>query len=182
MRHWPALTATTRPVSRRLQFGGEIAGLGTTSGVRVVVGRWTTSPYGTFADVMLQQADGWRVLLAPTQEIAEFIASTYVFDEVVVGRTAAQSERVGRVRRGAWSGTRLRGRPQDGAGSAAAAGSATDRDRTDLVAADRAGQRVAGAGGAHLRVGRCGSLGGVRSHRPARDHRRGRHLAWATAR
>ncbi len=77
-------------MSRRLQFGGEIAGLGTTSGVRVVVGRWTTSPYGTFADVMLQQADGWRVLLAPTQEIAEFIASTYVFDEVVVGPVAAE--------------------------------------------------------------------------------------------
>ena len=76
-------------MSRRLQFGGEIAGLGTTSGVRVVVGRWTTSPYGTFTDVMLQQADGWRVLLAPTEGIAGFIARTYVFDEVVVGPVTA---------------------------------------------------------------------------------------------
>jgi hypothetical protein len=71
--------------SERWRFGGEIAGIGSTSGIRVVVGHWTTSPYGTFTDVMLQQADGWRVLLAPTEQVAGFVASTYVFDEVVVG-------------------------------------------------------------------------------------------------
>ena len=68
-----------------LRFVGEIAGLGSTAGVRVVVGHWTASPYGEFTDVMLQQADGWRVLLAPTEEIADFVAATYVFDEVLVG-------------------------------------------------------------------------------------------------
>lgn len=77
----------------RLRFSGEIAGVGTTSGVRVVVGHWISSPYGAFTDVMLQQADGWRVLLAPTDEIAGFVASTYLFDEVVVGPVAL--ERVG---------------------------------------------------------------------------------------
>ncbi|WP_028643813.1 hypothetical protein [Nocardioides sp. URHA0020] len=64
------------------RFRGHIAGVGTTSGVRVVVGRWDESPYGTFADVMIETAAGHRVLLAPSQEVADFVASTYTFDEV----------------------------------------------------------------------------------------------------
>lgn len=68
-----------------MRFTGEIAGLGSTSGVRVVVGMWFDSPLGTFTDVMLQQVDGHRVLLAPTQEIADLIGDTYNFDEVVIG-------------------------------------------------------------------------------------------------
>ena len=64
------------------RFRGHIAGVGTTSGVRVVVGRWDESPYGAFADVMVETAAGHRVLLAPTQEVADFVASTYTFDEV----------------------------------------------------------------------------------------------------
>jgi hypothetical protein len=66
----------------RSRFRGAITGVGTTSGVRVVVGRWDASPYGAFADVMVETADGHRVLLAPTPEVAEFVASTYTFDEV----------------------------------------------------------------------------------------------------
>lgn len=63
-------------------FEGHIAGLGTTSGTRIVVGMWDTSPYGSFADVMIEQPSGHRILLAPRQEIADFVASTYAFDEV----------------------------------------------------------------------------------------------------
>ena len=63
-------------------FRGAIAGVGTTSGVRVVVGRWDLSPYGAFADAMVETAAGHRLLLAPTQEVADFVAATYVFDEV----------------------------------------------------------------------------------------------------
>ena len=65
-----------------MRFRGAIAGVGTTSGVRVVVGRWDESPYGAFADVMIETAVGHRVLLAPSQEVADFVASTYTFDEV----------------------------------------------------------------------------------------------------
>jgi hypothetical protein len=64
------------------RFHGRIAGMGTTSGVRIVVGRWSDSPLGPFADVMLERADGHRLLLAPDRPTAEFIADTYVFDEV----------------------------------------------------------------------------------------------------
>ncbi len=64
------------------RFRGAIAGAGTTSGVRVVVGRWDVSPYGAFADAMVETAAGHRVLLAPTQQVADFVASTYTFDEV----------------------------------------------------------------------------------------------------
>lgn len=68
----------------RSQFRGHIAGVGTTSGTRVVVGRWPVSPYGDFADAMVETSTGRRVLLAPTREVADFVASTYSFDEVRV--------------------------------------------------------------------------------------------------
>ena len=58
-------TSTGEPVRGRHRFHGEIAGVGSSSGVRVVVGHWRESPLGTFADVMLAEPDGTRVLLAP---------------------------------------------------------------------------------------------------------------------
>jgi hypothetical protein len=67
------------------RFHGQIAGLGSTSGVRVVVGMWHESPLGRFADVMVQQPDGHRILLAPDQAVADFVEGTYTFDEVVIG-------------------------------------------------------------------------------------------------
>jgi hypothetical protein len=64
------------------RFDGWIGGLGTAAGLRLVVGYWPDSPLGAFTDVMLEQADGHRVLLAPSQEVADFVATTYTFDEV----------------------------------------------------------------------------------------------------
>ncbi len=66
----------------RQRFRGRIAGVGSTSGTRVVVGWWHESPFGSFADVMVETAAGHRVLLAPTPEVAELVATTYTFDEV----------------------------------------------------------------------------------------------------
>lgn len=63
-------------------FTGHIAGLGTVSGTRMVVGIWDASPFGAFADVMLEEPSGHRILLAPRRDVAEFVASTYSFDEV----------------------------------------------------------------------------------------------------
>lgn len=65
----------------RDRFDGQIAGVGTTSGLRAVVGSWARGPWGTFADVMVETSDGHRVLLAPDQRVAEFVAATYTFDE-----------------------------------------------------------------------------------------------------
>lgn len=73
-----------RPQPRRVRFKGTIAGLGTSSGVRIVVGSWAESPYGEFTDVMLAEPDGTRRLLAPSHEVAEFVSSTYSFDDVLV--------------------------------------------------------------------------------------------------
>ncbi|MFB2596369.1 hypothetical protein ACEXQE_01110 [Herbiconiux sp. P17] len=70
--------------SRDLRFAGRIAGFGTTSGTRIVLGLWETSPFGRFADAMIEDARGHRILLAPTDEVAAFIAATYAFDEVRV--------------------------------------------------------------------------------------------------
>lgn len=68
----------------RERFGGRIAGVGSTSGIRVVVGRWDASPWGSFADVMIEDASGHRVLLAPDERVREFVAATYTFDEHVI--------------------------------------------------------------------------------------------------
>lgn len=64
------------------RFEGWIAGIGTTTGVRAVVGHWRVSPLGVFTDVMVENPDGWRVLLAPSAAVAEFVAATYRFDDV----------------------------------------------------------------------------------------------------
>jgi hypothetical protein len=69
---------------QRLRFAGAIAGVGSTSGVRFVVGRWLQSPLGPFADVMVEDARGHRTLLAPSDDVAEFVTQTYAFDEVCV--------------------------------------------------------------------------------------------------
>ncbi len=72
------------------RFDGFIAGLGTASGLRAVVGHWPRSPLGAFTDVMVEGADGHRVLLAPDLRVAEFVAGTYVFDEVRIEPVTAR--------------------------------------------------------------------------------------------
>lgn len=71
-------------MSGMLKFDGAIAGIGTTSGTRIVVGMWPQSPFGSVTDVMIERPDGHRILLAPNQQIADFVAATYRFDEVRV--------------------------------------------------------------------------------------------------
>jgi hypothetical protein len=73
---------TTSTPPRTDRFDGYIAGLGTPRGLRVVVGHWPVSPLGAFTDVMVERPDGHRVLLAPDERVAEFVGSTYAFDEV----------------------------------------------------------------------------------------------------
>lgn len=65
-------------------FSGRILGVGTTSGVRLVVGDWAQSPLGQFTDVFVAHADGRRELIAPTQQVADYVAATYSFDDVRV--------------------------------------------------------------------------------------------------
>ncbi|WP_216658915.1 hypothetical protein [Nocardioides sp. zg-1230] len=74
----------------RERFTGRIAGVGSSSGVRLVVGRWDGSPWGSFADVMVEDAAGHRVLLAPSERVRDFVAATYTFDEHVVEPVAVE--------------------------------------------------------------------------------------------
>lgn len=78
---WPRRTVADVRVER---FVGRIAGVGTASGTRLVVGMWRESPLGNFADVMVETGEGRRILLAPSPDVAEYIAATYTFDEVRV--------------------------------------------------------------------------------------------------
>ncbi len=66
------------------RFEGHIAGIGTASGTRLVIGCWGASPFGAFTDVMMEDSAGHRMLLAPSQEVAEYVGATYSFDEVRV--------------------------------------------------------------------------------------------------
>jgi hypothetical protein len=79
----------------RDRFEGQIAGVGSTSGVRSVVGCWPVSPFGAFADVMVEDAAGHRVLLAPSASVADYVAATYAFDEVVVTPVSVAVQRTG---------------------------------------------------------------------------------------
>lgn len=72
------------PDARSWTFAGRIAGWGTASGTRFVLGLWHGSPLGSFADVMIQRPDGERLLLAPSAEVAEFVGSTYHFDSALL--------------------------------------------------------------------------------------------------
>jgi hypothetical protein len=67
------------------RFDGWIAGIGTSTGLRAVVGHWPRSPLGAFTDVMVERADGHRVLLAPSPAVAEYVGATYAFDEIRTG-------------------------------------------------------------------------------------------------
>src|ERR1041384_4571124 len=71
-------------MGQRLRFDGWIAGVGTTSGTRLVLGHWPDSPFGPVSDVMSEDAAGHRTLLSTSSELAEFVAATYRFDEVRV--------------------------------------------------------------------------------------------------
>ncbi|WP_341481684.1 hypothetical protein [Arthrobacter caoxuetaonis] len=66
------------------RFRGYIAGLGTSSGTRLVVGHWPDSPFGPFTDVMVENRFGSRLLLAPSEAIARYVSSTYTFDAIDV--------------------------------------------------------------------------------------------------
>lgn len=66
--------------------------MGSTSGIRVVVGWWHESPFGPFADAMVERPDGRRILLAPTEQVRDLVATTYVFDETRVEPFAVSAE------------------------------------------------------------------------------------------
>lgn len=76
-------------MTKRWVFDGHIAGIGTESGLRVVVGLWQQSPFGPFADAMVELPSGHRILLAPTAEVGDFITEVYNFDETRVVDVAA---------------------------------------------------------------------------------------------
>jgi hypothetical protein len=67
-----------------LRFDGWIAGIGTESGTRIVLGHWPISPFGPVSDLMVEEPAGHRTLFASRADLAEFVAATYTFDAVRV--------------------------------------------------------------------------------------------------
>ncbi len=75
----------------RVVVRGTISAAGFSSGDRFVIGHWPESPIGPMGDVMWGTPDGRRILLAPSDEVVDFVSAIYMFDEVRVGdlRTAS---------------------------------------------------------------------------------------------
>src|SRR5688500_14861080 len=71
---WHEAGVPSRQPRIRERFTGRIAGVGSTSGVRVVVGRWDDGPWGSFADLMVEDAEGHRVLVAPDEQTRDFVS------------------------------------------------------------------------------------------------------------
>lgn len=66
------------------RFDGHIMGAAFASGHRIVVGRWFSSPFGGFSDVMWRDPDGRRTLMASDDAASSFITRHYSFEEVRV--------------------------------------------------------------------------------------------------
>lgn len=66
------------------RFVGEICGFGTAAGTRIVIGRWAESPFGSFADAMVEDIAGHRTLIAPNTDVGGYISEIYAFDDVIV--------------------------------------------------------------------------------------------------
>ncbi len=67
-------------------FKGRVISSGFLTGDMVVIGDWDNSPHGHFTNLMWAKPDGTRVLIAPSQELADFVSSLYSFEEVMVSR------------------------------------------------------------------------------------------------
>ena len=65
-------------------FVGRITSCGFTSGDRLVIGHWKESPFGSFSDIMWAKPDGTKILIAPNQEIGDYISSMYEFDDIKI--------------------------------------------------------------------------------------------------
>ncbi|CAL8895906.1 hypothetical protein [Kocuria varians] len=85
------------------RFTGHIAGVGTSDGTRLVLGCWSATPHGPFADVMVAHPDGRRELLAPDDWVADFVSATYTFDTVT--RVPVHVVRTGFSRASRWTVT-----------------------------------------------------------------------------
>ena len=65
-------------------FKGRISSSGFASGDRIVVGDWKESPLGSFTDIMWARPDGHRTLIAPNQEVVDYVEGMYSFDEIKI--------------------------------------------------------------------------------------------------
>lgn len=72
------------PRPRDEHLRGTISAFGLASGDRIVIGAWRSAPGGAFADVMWARPDDGRLLLAPDDRAARYVAGIYLFDQIEV--------------------------------------------------------------------------------------------------
>lgn len=80
-------------MTRRVRLEGSITASGFASGDRIVAGVWTSGPLGPMVDVMWARPNGSKILIAPSSEVADFVAGVYDFDSIEVAAIAVRRSR-----------------------------------------------------------------------------------------
>lgn len=81
----------TTPRTRSI-VDGTISSVAFAGGHRFAVGSWRSTPIGPFGDVMWAAPDDTRTLLAPNDEVADYVTSIYDFDSVRTGPLRVESD------------------------------------------------------------------------------------------
>jgi len=140
-----------------LRFDGHILGTSFASGDTIVAGRWRSSPFGPFADVMWRRSDGVRTLLAPTEDVRTFVMGHYAFDAASRVPVRVERDRTGLVRVDAGPiDLRVRAEPLDLAGRLIRLRPRWVRERPAWIAIEDVALRplvapLFGADGVHVR-------------------------------
>lgn len=140
-----------------LRFDGHILGASFASGDTIVAGRWRSSPFGPFADVMWRRPDGVRTLLAPTEDVRTFVTRHYAFDTASRVPVRVERDRTGVVRVDAGPiDLRVHAEPPDLAGRLIRLRPRWLRERPAWIAIEDVALRplvtpLFGAGGVHVR-------------------------------
>ena len=66
------------------KFEGRISSSSFSSGDRIVVGDWISSPLGSFINIMWARPDGKRILISPSKNCADYVSTIYSFEEVII--------------------------------------------------------------------------------------------------
>jgi len=75
-----------------VRIKGTISSVGFSDGNRFVVGHWTHSPIGAFADLMWGTPEGKKILLTTNERVSNFVSAIYDFDETRIGELEIESD------------------------------------------------------------------------------------------
>ena len=75
-----------------IQIKGFISSIGFSDGNRFVIGHWKESPIGEFGDIMWGTPDGEKILVAGSEQVADFVSAIYDFDRIQIKNLHTSSD------------------------------------------------------------------------------------------